>query len=359
MSLAKKQSAITTMPRRAGMVKKTKQAKARAAGRRMVVKKKTKAKASRTNAAMVLAQGVGSVPSRPFGSTRARPSLACWDAKLPHHLALPRAVGPYTTVRTTRRLQSDSACMIFGTFKRPEETALNSTEWSNTCAVGSIDASAAINRNPANARLWSSPLTFLGAGTSAATCVPSAVTVQILNPEALQTTTGIIYAGVMSTQAMLGSRTATWTSWFDSFVNYMSPRLLSAAKLSLKGVQMSSYPLNMTPLSEFTELMDRTDSDVIFNETVEEPCGWAPLLVSNPQKVALEYLVTTEWRVRFDLLNPASAGHVHHPIHHDGEWDRLMKQANSLGHGVQDISETIANAGQAAETAMRVASLFK
>lgn len=338
------------------MNKKTKLARAKVTGRKMV-KKKTKT--SRVNATTVLAQGVGSVPSRPYGSIRARPSLACWDAKLPHHLALPRAVGPYTTVRTTRRFQSDSACMIFGAFKRPETVASNASEWCNTCAVGSISESLPINNSTPNARLWSSPLAFMGAGTSAATCVPSAVTVQILNPQPLQTTTGIIYAGVMSTQALVGGRNSSWTGWFDSFINFMSPRLLSAAKLSLRGVQMSTYPLNMTPLSEFTELMDRADGDVIYAENVEETTGWAPMLVSNPQKVELEYLVTTEWRVRFDLFNPASAGHSHHPIHHDGDWDRLMKQANSLGHGVQDIAEVVANTGQAAETVMRFASMFK
>jgi hypothetical protein len=115
----------------------------------------------------------------------------------------------------------------------------------------------------------------------------------------------------------------------------------------------------MTPVSEFTELLPRADGDVVMSEQIEEPTGWAPMLVSNPQRVNLEYLVTTEWRVRFDLLNPASAGHTHHPIHGDGEWDRLMKQANSLGHGVQDIAETVANVGQAVETAARFASLFK
>lgn len=368
MSLAKKHfSAI--MPRaRAGAAgrmasKRPKLSRARLANRR--VKKKTKT--SRVNATTVLAQGVGSVPTRPFGSVRAKPSLLCWDAKLPHHLALPRAVGPYTTVRTTRRIQSNSACMIFGAFKLPEQLTVeaavnhNAGEWTNTCAMGSIRENESINDpNTANARLWASPLTFMGAGTSAATCVPSAVTVQILNPQPLQTTTGIIYAGVMSTQALLAGRTSTWSEWFDTFVNYMSPRLMSAAKLSLRGVQMSSYPLNMTPLSEFTELGSRIDGDyTYFQDKIEEPTGWAPMLVSNPQKVQLEYLVTTEWRVRFDLLNPASAGHVHHPIHHDGEWDRLMKQANSLGHGVQDIAEVVANMGQAAETAVRIASFIK
>nr|APG78109.1 hypothetical protein [Beihai weivirus-like virus 21] len=326
--------------------KKTKLAKrrVRVAKRRNGVVKPT----TRANATTVLAQGVGSVPKQPFGSVRARPSLACWDAKTPHHLSLPRPVGPYTTVRTTRRIQTDSRCMVFGSFKRPGETDLNSDEWSNTCALGSIDSSlnvASVN----NAYVWATPLTFRTIGTSMATCCPSAVTVQILNPEPLQTTTGVIYAGVSSTQFGIGGRSQTWEGLFDSFVNYMSPRLLSAAKLALRGVQMSSYPLNMNPISEFTELMERADSTLTYTDAVEEPTGWAPMLVYNPAGVQLEYLVTTEWRVRFDLQNAASAGHIHHPMHHDGEWERLMRQASSLGHGVMDIAELVADAGEAAK----------
>lgn len=330
--------------------RKTKPAKARLA-RSKILKKKSAA--TRTSATNVLAQGVGAVPSRPFGSVRARPTLSCWDAKLPQHLALPRAVGPYTTVRTTRRINSSSKAVIFGAFK-----AAGDGFWTNTCAIEAVDSGFAINYATANAKRYVTPMTMSGIGTSAATCVPSAVTVQILNPEALQTTNGIIYAGVMNTQANIGGRTSTWTAWFDAFINYMSPRLLSAAKLSLRGVQMNSYPLNMTPLSEFTELAQYADGTFVYDEAQEECTGWAPMLVRNPGAVGLEYLVTTEWRVRFDLANPASAGHVHHPIHHDSDWDRLMKQASAMGHGVQDIADVVANVGVAAETAARVASIF-
>lgn len=244
--------------------------------------------------------------------------------------------------------------MIFGTFKRPEEVGDRAGQWSSTCAVGSIDASKKINDGTPNAYLYTCPLSFNALGTSLATAVPSAITVQILNPEALQTTNGVLYAGVMSTQAAIGGRDQSWTDLFDSFVNYMSPRLLSAAKLSLRGVQMSSYPLNMNPVSEFTELMERDDQAVTMTANVEEPCGWAPMLVFNPNAVSLEYLVTVEWRVRFDLQNAASAGHTHHPIHSDNDWQRLMHQATSMGHGAMDIAEVVANVGQAAEVFARM-----
>lgn len=323
-------------------------------------RRRPKVTASRTNATTVLAQGVGSVPRKPYGSVRVqRPTLACWDAKLPHHLSLPRAVGPYTTIRTTRRINTSRACMMFGTFMQPGGTGPSSGDWTSACAIGSVSENTAINGAAGNAYVYTTPLTFFGAGSSAATCVPSALTIQVLNPKPLQTTEGIIYSGVMNTQAAIGDRTETWSEFFDRFVNYQTPRLLSAAKLSLRGVQANSYPLNMTPVSEFTTLKQLADSTFIWDDSDLEPVGWAPIMVFNPKKVELEYLVTTEWRVRFDLANPASAGHTHHPIHSDNDWDRLMKQASSLGNGVMDIADVVSSVGEAAQVGGKVMQMMK
>lgn len=304
---------------------------------------------SRESATAALTQGTGALPRKPFGSTTQRvPSTAVWDAKLPHHLSLPRPVGPYTVVRTTKRFSTSSKAVLLGTFKFPTGAETGNRiagEWSNICAVypnTAADAAKPINDPTAYTPGVPSPLTFNGAGTSAATCVPSAFTVQIMNPNALQTTHGMLYAGVMHTQADLGGRTESWNDYFDRFVNFQSPRMLAAAKLALRGVQINSYPLNMTPVSEFTTLASREIATHIpMNGNNEVPCGWAPILVSNPQEVEIEFLVTTEWRVRFDLMNPASAGHVHHPIHHDGMWDSLMKNASNAGNNVKDIADVV------------------
>jgi hypothetical protein len=312
----------------------------------------------RSNATSVLAQGVGAVPKQAFGAVNAA-SLAVWDAKLLHHLPLPRAVGPYLVVRTTKRFSVDAHSVIFGTFKTPAaETGDYTGDWSNVCAMYDVNGALPIG-DPNNAVDVVTPLTFLTSGTSMATCVPSAFTVQILNPEALQTTTGVIYAGVMNTQARVGGRTESWDNLMNRFVQYQSPRLLSAAKLALRGVQISSYPLSMTPISEFTTMRPMDDGITTFGPRHPEPTGWAPIMVYNPQGVALEYLVTTEWRVRFDLANPASAAHVHHPIATDGLWNNLCRQASALGHGVRDISEVVANGAQAYQAARTAMSALR
>jgi len=306
----------------------------------------------RASATQVLAQGVGSVPRKAFGADRSGGTLACWDAKLLHHLPLPRAVGPYTVVRTTRRFQTDARDVLIGTFKRMTWQGIGGTgpgagQWSDVCAIYDVDGTKAINDGSGNGFTVRTPLDFLEIGSSMATCVPSALSVQILNPEALQTTTGIIYAGVMSTQAHINDRSESWDDFLARYVQYQSPRLMSAAKLSLRGVQINSYPLSMTQVSEFTPLTKTVDGAKIVDSNCPTPQGWAPIMINNPQSANLEYLVTTEWRVRFDLGNPASSSHTHHSVASDSTWDKLCKQASMLGHGVRDIAELVANGAEA------------
>jgi hypothetical protein len=191
-----------------------------------------------------------------------------------------------------------------------------------------------------------------GAGTSALTVVPSALSVQILNGNALQGTSGIMAAGVVKTQLALQGRTETWEAYSDRFLSYMTPRLMSAGKLALKGVQMNSYPLNMNVLSYFAPLDPTVFAGNITWKSGEAdqiyPEGWAPMCVLNQDGEPLTYLVAQEWRVRFDLSNPAASAHRHQGVTSDGLWDRMVSMATALGHGVQDLPEMIANAGSAA-----------
>jgi hypothetical protein len=293
-------------------------------------------------------QGVGCVPRRPFGAARLirNPSLSCWSALSPDHLPLPRAVGPYLPVRATRVLRSDRAVNIFGAFRREGGQAGIGGDWNNVIALTSVDETQPINA-AANAYLYTMPLAGFGAGTSALTLVPAAITLQVMNREALNSTTGIIYAGVMSTQADIRGRTETWSTYAARFIEFMAPRLMSAGKLCLKGVQVNSYPLSMSQLSEFTTLVNSTDAAVTYDSALPHLEGFAPIMVYNPDKVELEYLLTVEYRVRFDLANPASAAHRHFTVASDSTWDKLMRQAVALGHGVRDIADVVASTGQA------------
>ncbi len=277
--------------------------------------------------------------------------MCCWDAKHPAHLALPRAVGPYTTIRATRRVELATFSSIIGTFQAGEITPANQGDWSSIVMVTDVATLNPIN-GPNNVRSFTVDLSGLG---DAVTLVPSALSVQIMCPTALQTASGIVYAGVMNTQAAIGGRSDSWSDYMEKFVQFQNPRLLAASKLALRGVQINSYPLNMSEVSKFTPLSKNVDGTYTFDINEPEPAGWAPIVIYNPGGATLELLITVEYRVRFDLDHPASASHVHHPIASDSMWDRMTRHAVSLGNGVMDIADVVANTGLAASRLARVA----
>ncbi|APG78125.1 hypothetical protein [Beihai weivirus-like virus 20] len=305
--------------------------------------------ANRSTATRVLATGVGASVPKPFGS-RPGQGLACWDAKHPSHLALPRAVGPYTTVRATRRVQLNTHCNVIGTFQEGHIAPSQAGDWSEVVLVADVTATNPINGH-LNTRSVTVDLSGLG---DAATLVPSALSVQVMCPTALQTASGIIYAGVMNTQAALGGRVDSWDDWCNKFVQFQSPRLLAASKLALRGIQINSYPLNMTEVSKFTPLRKEADLQFEYTDQRVEPTGWAPIVIYNPEGTTLELLITVEYRVRFDLDHPASASHTHHPVASDSTWDRMVRSATALGNGVMDIADVVANTGMAVGRAAMV-----
>ncbi|APG75713.1 putative capsid protein [Beihai sobemo-like virus 8] len=305
----------------------------------------------RSTAERVQAQGVGCVAPVPFGGKRVA-SIQGWNAFSPAHLPLPRSVGPYCIVRTTTRVFSNKKFVTITCTLSEDGT------WQAVCgfAEGDLGFGSAIDGANNTQVLGSTfPGLTAGAGTSAITVVPSALSVQILNGEALQTTNGILAAGVVKTQLALQGRTETWEAFSNRFLAYMAPRLMSAGKLALKGVQMNSYPLNMNVLSYFAPLDPTVFSGNITWKSGENfqiyPEGWAPMCILNQDAVDITYLIAQEWRVRFDLANPAASAHRHHGVTSDGLWDKMVSMASALGHGVQDLPEFIANVGSAARAA--------
>jgi hypothetical protein len=309
----------------------------------------------RSHGDRVLAPGVGAAVAKPFNPGGERTggvnSLECWDAKLPNHLPLPRAVGPYCVVRTTKRFRTNRANVIIGTFtteKLLTTAGPSSSTWSNVCAVACVNCSNPIN-SASNAEFWSHDLQGFG---KAATIAPSAISVQVMNPNPLQTTCGMIYGAVMTTQADIGGDQRTCDNFSQDFVQYMGPRLMAAPKLALRGVQANSYPLNMSILADFMLASDDVQGNTVgdwVNNT--QPRGFAPIMVYNPACSAtepgpeLEYLITTEWRVRFDVTNPASAAHTQHRPTSEAKWSSMVSNAIKLGNGFIDIADRVANIG--------------
>lgn len=301
----------------------------------------------RSNADQILAQGTACTVRKPFGGRNTKmPGLACWDAKSPIHLALPRAVADYTIIRLTKRINSSAVFNLFGTFMASPGAQYN-LDWSNICHASEIDATLPINDTGGFGNYRINGYNHEAFGTSMS-WTPSAFTVQVMNGNPVGTTSGLVYAAVLSTQLDLLENVRTWTDIGNDFVEFQNPRVLSAGKLSLRGVQGSARPFNMSQVSDFTPVRGIDDNIIVANQYAPRPVGWSPIVIYNPAGVLnLEYLVTTEYRVRFNIANPACASHSHHPINDDRQWDNLMRRATAMGNGIIDIADVVASTGQA------------
>ena len=331
-----------------------------------------------------IVQGVGAVPKKNFGSTRPNPTNAralrmCMDATIPRHLTLPINTGPYTVIRTNTIVNSEANTMFFGFFKGAYNVAgqnaagtesLISNGWAPYIAAGG----SSDTEGPATLSVFyvDSQLDALASGC---TLAPAAMTIQCMNPGALQSIDGIVYVGAAKNQYRLEDDNTPWASIGKDFVSYQTPRLCSAGKLSLRGVKVDAIPVNMAELMDFERIMDLVNgshtgpysdafaawtggsatSEVVNSRWAMK--GFAQIGAYNPDKVKLQYLGTAEWRVRFDYRHPASSNHLVQPAASTAAWDTVQRALHAAGHGAQDIVEQVAMHGatslaQAAGTAM-------
>jgi hypothetical protein len=259
------------------------------------------------------------------------------------HLPLPRAVGAYTVVRTTKTITTSAAAMLLGPFTE-FDTTHNLDRWSNVCAIEDVDATLAINATTnAKVHVFAE---LQDASFSRSKVTPAAYSVQVLNGNALQTTSGVIVAGRARTVPQPAGSTVTWNAYMGGLSSYNQPRLMSAAKLALRGVQADLIPNNMAQLANFLGINDRTDESVLTYTVGPQPAGFAPLFISNPGAVELTLLVTCEWRVRFDPMDPAQATHREYGVTPDNVFANIINRMAAMGNGVLDIVERTAQTGE-------------
>jgi hypothetical protein len=281
--------------------------------------------------------------------------LEGWDAFSPAHLPLPRSVGPYTVVRTSKLISTNDRVNIIGCFT--SLTSAGKTEqWTTTGLLRSVNSGLAISAG-GNTLLENVPFPGVTLTGSSISAVPAAISVQVMNPNPLQTTQGIVAAAVCPTQLDLRGRSETWADFGTEFISFMRPRLLSAGKLALRGVQLDSYPLNMSSLADFLPVVAGVTGPIDWTSgSTYHPTGFAPIVIVNEASadtppLELNLLITVEWRVRFDIGNPAVSSHTHHGVSSDAHWDRLIKAAVDRGAGALDIVEKVANTGAAISNA--------
>jgi len=171
-----------------------------------------------------------------------------------------------------------------------------------------------------------------------------------MGPQALSAAAGQVVAAVVPARLDLTDDTRTWEEVQTIVTSYFRPRLLSAGKLTLRGVQMDSHPLSMAEVSSFEPLIHEAPNPSGgaargWSNYEPYPCGWAPMAFVNPSGAALQLLIAVEWRVRFDIGNPAIASHQHHGVSSDVSWDQQIRRATDALPGVIDIVERVANSG--------------
>lgn len=291
-------------------------------------------------------QGTGKSVTRAFGSTLAGVNNHCdaFDAFHHCHAPLPRAIGSYTVVRSTQLIDTNRVLNILGpVYDR------SAGKWSDIASVSFNSGTATIG-GTGNTRI--DKFAVLGNATwNGCQSVPAAFSVQVMNPNALQTTSGIVYIGRIRTSLKLSEDLSQTVNDLANFlVSYNNPRLCSAAKLAFRGVQVDLVPYNMSELANFTPLSSPTFTQ--YGANSPNPYGFAPMFIYNPNQIALQLLVCAEWRVRFDPSNPAQATHIYHPPMQESWWHQAQQSMEAMGNGVVDIAERVANTGQAVYNAM-------
>jgi hypothetical protein len=314
-------------------------------------------------------QGVGKVTQVPFPTLQRQQRVKrrngnrasykyALNAMHPCHLPLPRAVGGYTVIRTTDIVNTNAAAILFGCFKGPR-LEFTETTWQDVIAVNSVNATVPINDvNTTSAGTGNASFSISSAlsssSISGARMVPAAITVQVMNGESLQSADGIAYIGRSKVVLDLMGDSRTWDDVMKELVAYSSPRLCSAGKLALRGVQVDAVPNNMSVLSDFVPRAIAEEGVKVWRHMAQTNGyaadfeGFGPIFVYNPDRINLKYLVTIEWRMRFDPLNPAYAGHVQHQPASESTWSKVISDAESLGNGVMDIADVTADVGVAA-----------
>jgi len=285
--------------------------------------------------------------SRGPGST-----LACWDAFSPAHLPLPRAVAPYTIIRMTAIWDPDNDDQRrFCLFGPHISTSHDAGQWNSYYAMSANQAMTGVTLGSTNGATHWAFDSMTSHSWDAASVTPASFSIQVMNPEALQTSHGMLYMGRCHNKVHVAESDLSRT-WYDiatDLVSYSNPRLCSAGKLALRGVQVDAVPNNMSELAKFTSLDQHKDEDFTLssgNSIHGE--GFNPIFLYNPDAVKVQVLVCCEWRVRFDPSNPAYAACRSHRPASDGQWWETMNKATALGSGVVDIAERVAQLGKAA-----------
>lgn len=300
--------------------------------------------------------------ARPLRSIARR----AFNALDPYHLPLARATGPYTVWRSSTQFQTNSPVVILGVFRAMSDTAAvgpNSPVWANTCAVYSNAIGAAIN-----AALGTTAIgyDFSGiGGDNTAVLAPAAATFQVRCPTALLNAAGTVYGTRMKSDLSLAGSTRTWSQLATQIFSTQSMRAMTAAQLCTKGVKVDLLPVDLAEVEDFRAVGTLANGSFTWDGTGDPnwhdflaPSGFAPAVIYNPTNAVLDFVCTTEWRLRFDPSNPGAAGHMVFPAASPGVWNGIVTEGHALAEsGFEDIEYVAQGADRVAKVAASVAGV--
>jgi len=303
-----------------------------------------------------LRQGVAAVTTKPFGSNGKGSAKTWFNANHPAHLPLPRAIGPYTVIRTTQLVSTSARVSLWGPMEDLYVSGGLGEEkvWSNYCGVSDVNSANPIN-GTTNV-VFHQFDTMRSTSWNGCQLVPAAFTIQVMNPAAVNNAAGMCRIGRLRFVPDLQNDTRTWDTLADQMTSYNFPRLCSGGKLALRGVTSNAVPYDMSDLAKFTvRIVPAAAGSVTRSWNADEHVafsGFGPImLIQEGTTAGLDVLVTCEWRVRFDPGNPAQGSHRHYPVSSDSTWGKALTEMESAGHGVVDIAENIAEYGAMAKAA--------
>lgn len=276
---------------------------------------------------------------------KARNVMSLFNANREGVWGLLRPVSPYLIVRTTTTISDAKKVHIFCPMLYNDGTYPET--WLSWCGVSDVAGSSGINAASNTLPLAVPALdSFI---TGSAEICPATMTVRIINSNALQTTSGTVYACRCTSNLSLGGRTSAWTTYADAIMGSSRPNVFTAAQLALHPYHGHALPMDMTEAGDFRGATASTlnAGGFTWSSNNIRPAALTPIVVYNPDALTLSYSVTIQWRVRLDGLNPLAAQQIHHPVSPPGLVDRALAAASRSEQAfeiVRDVSEGLSMA---------------
>jgi len=288
----------------------------------------------------MLPNGKGSAQNR---EKEARSGRGALSAHHPRALGLMQPTAPYTILRHTAIFSSNANVLLFGTWAVETSTG---TVWCPIVALSDVNSGNPIN-GATNTTLHKFA-NFNGLGTGAE-IVPAAFTVRIINPNALQVTSGVLTASRLQGGGNYGNSSTTWMDAATTSFGNCAPLIMSGSRLAMNPVQCHALPADFTEMARFDRFVLSTDtvslpSPYTWSSQALHPAGFAPILVRNEIVPSggttyshLTYEVTVKWRVRVSPENPFSSTHTYQPVSSASTWQSAVQTATSIASGFESV----------------------